>query len=427
MIFKAKLKVLSRIAGLLAGWAAIMLSFSPLLLASLKFLNSGVSSDLHSVYFADESTGVVVGDSGRVLFTADAGVSWTAQTSGTSAALRSVHFVNSSTGVAVGNDGAIIKTTNFGSTWTAVNSAVTEILYSVYLINISSAWAVGASGTILKSMDGGNSWVNGKGNGVPVSGIDLKSVFFINSSTGWVCGNSGNVWITQNGGADWSALTSGVSNNLNSIFFINRSTGFLVGNNGVVMMSTSSGNTWQSIYSTSTDYNAVHFASTEIGRFAGDSGAVVQSTDTGRTFTVFRATTSKDLYDLYYPTTFVGYYVGAGGIILKESTSSVDSASSELGVQDGSLRAINNLFDPSKNESTTIEYGIVNTGNVSVRIYSLQGREVRTMVNEQKVAGVYSVLWDGRNDTGELVASGIYLVHIEAAKFSKTQKIAVVK
>ncbi len=42
-------------------------------------------------------------------------------------------------------------------------------------------------------------------------------------------------------------------------------------------------------------------------------------------------------------------------------------------------------------------------------IYDLSGKKIRTLVNEKQASGSYQILWDGRNDAGQLVASGLYV------------------
>lgn len=74
------------------------------------------------------------------------------------------------------------------------------------------------------------------------------------------------------------------------------------------------------------------------------------------------------------------------------------------------------------NPVTTIKYGIPKSGNVTLKIYDLLGREVRTLVNEKKDPGVYSVEFDGTN-----LASGIYLYKIESGSFSAVKKLMLVK
>jgi len=70
-----------------------------------------------------------------------------------------------------------------------------------------------------------------------------------------------------------------------------------------------------------------------------------------------------------------------------------------------------NPFSPS----TTIQYSIAKTGFVGITVFDVAGRAVRTLVNGSIPAGFHSVVWDGRDDHGASVASGIYFCKFQAA------------
>ena len=74
------------------------------------------------------------------------------------------------------------------------------------------------------------------------------------------------------------------------------------------------------------------------------------------------------------------------------------------------------------NPSTTIRYAIPNVSYVSLRIYDILGREVKTLVNSEQNIGNHSVQWNGDNNYGNKVSSGIYLYKIEAGNFIMTKK-----
>jgi hypothetical protein len=59
------------------------------------------------------------------------------------------------------------------------------------------------------------------------------------------------------------------------------------------------------------------------------------------------------------------------------------------------------------NPATTISFSLPVTSNVSLKIYNLLGREVRTLVDQVMTAGGHSIPWDGKDNSGKLVASGI--------------------
>jgi hypothetical protein len=80
------------------------------------------------------------------------------------------------------------------------------------------------------------------------------------------------------------------------------------------------------------------------------------------------------------------------------------------------------------NPSTTIEYGVREAGRASIRVYSVSGRLVRTLLDEELAAGDSGVVvWDGEDETGNRCASGVYFARIEAPGFSRARKMVMLK
>ncbi|HVO73664.1 MAG TPA: T9SS type A sorting domain-containing protein [Ignavibacteriaceae bacterium] len=79
------------------------------------------------------------------------------------------------------------------------------------------------------------------------------------------------------------------------------------------------------------------------------------------------------------------------------------------------------------NPGTKIRYSIQEKGNVSVKIYDMTGKEVINLVNTFQDAGNYEIGWDGRNQYGIPVASGMYFYSIKAGTFTETKKMILVK
>jgi len=74
-----------------------------------------------------------------------------------------------------------------------------------------------------------------------------------------------------------------------------------------------------------------------------------------------------------------------------------------------------------------IEYALPNAGAVRLVIYALTGQHVRTLADGECPAGTYSATWDGRDDAGRSVASGVYLCRMEAGNFSAVRKLVLVR
>lgn len=83
-----------------------------------------------------------------------------------------------------------------------------------------------------------------------------------------------------------------------------------------------------------------------------------------------------------------------------------------------------NPFNPTGN----IRLNLSEPRFVSLAIYSMQGREVRRLlVNQEMSAGHHNVIWDGRNNTGENAASGIYLCRFLCRDVSKTARLLLIR
>ena len=75
------------------------------------------------------------------------------------------------------------------------------------------------------------------------------------------------------------------------------------------------------------------------------------------------------------------------------------------------------------NANTTIKYQIPKSGRVHIVIYNLLGEKIRQLAHDIKNAGYYSLRWDGKDDNGQIVSSGIYLYSITVLEYSKTKKM----
>ena len=79
------------------------------------------------------------------------------------------------------------------------------------------------------------------------------------------------------------------------------------------------------------------------------------------------------------------------------------------------------------NPTTHISYRISDPTNVKIVVYNLEGKEIKTLVNEYKNSGNYSIKWKGLNNNSEHVSSGVYFYHIETEKFKHTKKMLLVR
>ncbi|MDP4175285.1 MAG: T9SS type A sorting domain-containing protein, partial [Bacteroidota bacterium] len=79
------------------------------------------------------------------------------------------------------------------------------------------------------------------------------------------------------------------------------------------------------------------------------------------------------------------------------------------------------------NPTTTIRYSIPEHAFVTLRIYDMLGREVKTLINAEQNKGVYNVIWNGENNYGSKVSSGTYIYRIEAGNYNQIKKMILLK
>lgn len=119
---------------------------------------SGTLQPLDEIFFINQTTGLISGGSGIILKTTNQGLTWETKPSGTNQWLYSMKFVDNNTGWAVGgnipNSSLILQTTNTGETWQQQNTS-TFFLYDVFFINSLTGWAAGVNGVLLKTINGG--------------------------------------------------------------------------------------------------------------------------------------------------------------------------------------------------------------------------------------------------------------------------------
>ncbi len=106
--------------------------------------------------------------------------------------------------------------------------------------------------------------------------------------------------------------------------------------------------------------------------------------------------------------------------IVETTTSSDDPTIPAL-----SLRASN--FPNPFNPVTTISYAVPATGDVSIKVYNMKGQVVRTLVNSSVTAGNHSVVWNGTDDNGSAVSSGLYFYKIQSNNQTLTKKMLLAK
>jgi hypothetical protein len=79
------------------------------------------------------------------------------------------------------------------------------------------------------------------------------------------------------------------------------------------------------------------------------------------------------------------------------------------------------------NPDTQIPYQLPEPGEVSLVVYNTLGQQVRVLVNERREAGYHHLTWNGKDEIGRQVASGIYMVRMKAGEYRSVRKMVLLK
>jgi len=130
------------------------------------------------------------------------------------------------------------------------------------------------------------------------------------------------------------------------------------------------------------------------------------------------------------PISLVNSTTLALNLVINETPTTFTLECQPTGVQD--LVAGTNFLAQNRpnpfNPSTTLYFGLKENAQVELSIYNLRGQKVITLVNKELNAGNHSVVWEGKDATGNYVSSGIYFSRLKIGNsWSKTQKMMLLK
>jgi hypothetical protein len=79
------------------------------------------------------------------------------------------------------------------------------------------------------------------------------------------------------------------------------------------------------------------------------------------------------------------------------------------------------------NPGTTIKYHLAKSAYTTVKVYNTLGEEVKTLVTEVQASGEYTITWDGKDNQGSTVASGIYILELRSGQFQQSRRMTLLK
>lgn len=417
----------------------------------------------------------------QLSFRLDAQNHWRALPPPTDRTLYRLSFLDSLRGWVAGFDGVILRTTNGGLTWQAQSSGITNNLHDIFMLNDRLGWALTFEhfvdtatwyGTrILKTTNGGDTWTNEE---YHKSGEFFNAVFFKDSLHGWLAGEFGHLVRTSNAGVTWFPVEVDSSPytqwSLVNVKFFTPQYGFAMGGRidiiGVVWRTTDGGNRWKASQVSpepahdmqmldslhlvaivgDVDYGASMIRTRNGGETweytflnifglpqaisfrtrneawapLGFEGRLMYTLDTANTWTTLDTPFRRPVYDLVFTDSLTGYAVGDSGLVLKFKLPTVNVEGQALLPPDRFVLHQNypNPFNPS----TTISFDVPEESLVTIAVFDVLGREVRTLLHQRKEPGRHYVNFDG---TG--LASGVYVYSLKAGRFTAVRKMVLME
>jgi hypothetical protein len=123
----------------------------------------------------------------------------------------------------------------------------------------------------------------------------------------------------------------------------------------------------------------------------------------------------------------VTWYIGKSEAALNQYIdSSTASSAKPLNFQGSFILCANNIVHPSKNEKALIRIQH-DGGTLKLVLFNQNGRNVRTLENSSRAAGIYAFTWDGKGDAGQDLGSGVYFLRAESGSQVKMEKLVVIR
>src|SRR5574338_1572635 len=297
-----------------------------------------------------------------------------------------------------------------GNTWIEKNIAG-NWLSDINFLNNGVGYIVGTyggGGAILTSLDGGENW-----NLVEIfpNIVGIDKIKFSRNDLGWAIGYPQSILRSTTNGKTWEVVIDSVYG-LSNIAVCGDTAWFTYMNR--ILKTTDAGNTWESFKVF--DYNSmifsnsdVDFANSMVGYLSTYDGRVFKTINGGVTWLQENYPTGIDNFAMDFVNEEVGWVFGYPGIILKRDPNlvSVEDPGYENHYLDNYMLSQN--FPNPFNSQTTISYSVPISALVQIQIFDVLGREVSTLLNEEKAAGNYRI-----NFNASELTSGVYFYRLQA-------------
>jgi len=421
--------------------------------------SSPVPDPLGRIYFANLSEGWIAADGGVVLHTTNGGADWLIQDPEPTDPIRflsspgvPLSFINATTGWLIGtvgglfspNGAVLYKTTNGGAAWSRQDLTPWTNGFTVQFIDANNGWAIVGTGTfpdisgaIIHTTDGGSTWSSQL-----TADRKVAVLSFIDVNNGWIAldslDSSGDlippleILHTANGGTTWSSqLLENTGDGYNDIQFTDLNNGWVIGNSATMLRTTNGGVNWNPISNTGvppgSDNVGLFFLDANTGwvgnQLSGNSPIVLHTTDGGSFWTMQNPIVQFKVFSIYFVDGDNGWLsADFGGIAHTTNGGGTTSVRDEDQSEVPPHFALEQNYPNPLNPTTTIKFELPRAGPIVLKVYDMLGREITTLVNDERSQGTYEVHFDA---TG--LSSGVYVYRLQAGIFVETKRLILLK
>ncbi len=364
----------------------------------------------------DIENGFACGENSFLLKTNDGGEHWEERRANPSGNFNSIFFVDAMNGFIACDSGNIQSSRDGGENWELINLGTTNNLNCVYFTSDPNiGYVVGMGGVVRKTNDGGMNWEEVL---VPVT-EDFYGVYFTDPARGYLVGTNGTILFTADGGMTWAIQNSNVTTRLWDVFMIDENKIWVVGDSNTCLRTTDGGQTWDPVtlpIPAGTDLYSITFPDSNSGFICGIAGRILKTTDGGNTWEL-NATLFYHFYRIEFPRdNLIGWVCG-----LSEAIFYTNDAG-EILEQPLNRTVKKDLITCSPNpfRTKTIIQSLQKNYNLTdIRVYDINGKLVKSFFN------CSSVIWDGRNEIGQRVPPGVYLLEYKIGTEPQWLKLTV--
>jgi hypothetical protein len=393
---------------------------------------SGITNQFYSVKAVNATTAWAAAVGGRVLRTINGGNTWTSVGGGRigTADVYNITAVDGNTAFVTTTPSTttyIFRTTNGGSVWDTVFQQAGGFIDAMHLYDATNGIAIGdpVAGryTFLRTTNGGTTWVRTATEPIPGTGeaSSQNDLAVFGTNYIWIGASAnGRIYRSTDAGATWASSTvpGAVSaTNVIAVWFNSAQYGIASAVNGstyTAYRSTDGGVTWTTATVGTAGYNiAVGGSGTDDFLMARGTD-VYRSTNRGTTWSSSYTGTGT-FYDLDFCTSGSSTYGWGvkdnGNIVMYYGT--ITGVREEVVEIPQTFALMQNYPNPF-NPTTTLRYALPKDARVNLSIYNILGQRITTLKDAVQSGGYYDVVWDGRNDLGSQVSSGVYFYRVEA-------------